>query len=117
STSPTRSLLLISCAGAHRSLHSFPTRRSSDLVGHPSDEVMMCRRLRITYRDLLCESRNDVTPSLHHLAQVSPLRCSGGRDEAVCAPLTVQRSPAGTWRPDGAARRCGGRWGRLLVVV
>src|SRR5699024_11753620 len=35
----------VSCSRAHRALHSFPTRRSSDLVGRPTASSELLRSL------------------------------------------------------------------------
>src|SRR5690606_41554963 len=46
-------LSVVYCSGAHRDLHSFPTRRSSDLeVGATSGERVEVRLLRQQPRDL-----------------------------------------------------------------
>src|SRR5690349_23549275 len=47
-----------SCSGDHRDLHSFPTRRSSDLSGRQADRLpRRARRLQPQRRDIRDERR------------------------------------------------------------
>src|SRR5699024_8693891 len=110
-SSPT---LLLHSSAVHRDLHSFPTRRSSDLLfGGVNDQPHHARELSELIKDLKCHvnlipvnhvpernyvrtSRDDIFEFLETLNECgvnATLRCEQGTDiDAACRQLRAKES-------------------------
>src|SRR5438552_6007997 len=102
---PLYLILFFSCSGDHRHLHSFPTRRSSDLEGGLSSQ-------RAKFTDGLLPARRKIPPS----QRLSPLTASASLrseehtselqspDHLVCRLLLEKKKLSVERDEDGAAR-------------